>query len=60
MCKYATAVGVDIERFSLRIDVVNMDGDILPEENVTLKEVKEREEHITVLHARPEKHFKYN
>jgi len=29
MYKYATAIGVDIGRFSLKIAVVNLDGDIL-------------------------------
>ena len=43
MYKYATAIGVDIGRFSLKIAVVNLDGDILLEESVSLKKEQERD-----------------
>lgn len=43
MYKYASAIGVDIGRFSLRIAVVNMDGDILLEESVPLNKEQERD-----------------
>jgi glucokinase len=38
MYKYATAIGVDIGRLTLKIAVVNIDGDILVEESTPLEE----------------------
>ena len=49
MYKYAAAIGADIGRFSLRVAVLNIDGDVLSEESYPLKQQQDKEYLITCL-----------
>ena len=43
MYRYAAAIGVDIARFSLRIAVIKIEGEVLYEESYPLKQKQDRD-----------------